>query len=199
MTNETKINANETASPNKDSWRDWFAASLGVRGERKAEIYLDLSKSATLRDTSYWLQILFSSGIAILGMVLNSTAVVIGAMLISPLMGPILAGGLAFASGDVILGGRAIVNIVLSCALAGGFAMLLVTLLPSALLTLPMSIVFSEHADKLLWVGSILTSCQLLLGLLWLCREKRLTIGYSSLCLLLSTYGSFIVNALMRM
>ncbi len=116
MTNENKINPAETFPPDNKSWRDWFAASLGVRGERKAEIYLDLSKSATLRDTSYWLQILFSSGIAILGMVLNSTAVVIGAMLISPLMGPILAGGLSFASGDVILGWRAILNIILSCA-----------------------------------------------------------------------------------
>ena len=83
MTNNS--NSADDSSSRSNSWRDWFAASLGVRGERKAEIYLDLSKSATLRDTSYWLQILFSSGIAIFGMVLNSTAVVIGAMLISPL------------------------------------------------------------------------------------------------------------------
>ena len=110
--------------------RDWFAGNLGVNAERKSEIYLQVSKSATLRDTSYWLQILFSAGIALLGMVLNSSAVVIGAMLISPLMGPILAGGLAFASGDVILGWRALVNLVLSCLLAVGFAMLLVVLLP---------------------------------------------------------------------
>lgn len=130
MTNENKINPNDALQIDKNSWRDWFAASLGVRSQRKTEIYLDLSKSATLQDTSYWLQILFSSGIAILGMVLNSPAVVIGAMLISPLMGPILAGGLAVASGDIILGGRAILNIILSCALAIGFAMLLVVLLP---------------------------------------------------------------------
>ncbi len=130
MKNENKGDQNNSSPSNMNSWRDWFAKSLGVHRERKTEIYLDLSKSATLQDTSYWLQILFSSGIAILGMVLNSPAVVIGAMLISPLMGPILAGGLAFASGDVILGGRAILNIVLSCALAIGFAMLLVVLLP---------------------------------------------------------------------
>ncbi|MEO8072805.1 MAG: DUF389 domain-containing protein [Acidobacteriota bacterium] len=130
MTNEDKINSDDSAPSNINSWRDWFAGSLGVNRERKTEIYLDLSRSATLQDTSYWLQILFSSGIAILGMVLNSPAVVIGAMLISPLMGPILAGGLASASGDVILGWRAILNIVLSCSLAIGFAMLLVVLLP---------------------------------------------------------------------
>ena len=130
MTKEDKISSDDSAPANASSWRDWFAGSLGVHRERKTEIYLDLSKSATLQDTSYWLQILFSSGIAILGMVLNSPAVVIGAMLISPLMGPILAGGLAFASGDVILGWRAILNIILSCSLAIGFAMLLVVLLP---------------------------------------------------------------------
>ncbi len=129
MMNEDKFNRNNP-SPDNNSRRDWFAKSLGVHQERKTEIYLDLSRSATLRDTSYWLQILFSSGIAILGMVLNSPAVVIGAMLISPLMGPILAGGLAFAAGDMILGWRAIFNIISSCALAIGFAMLLVVLLP---------------------------------------------------------------------
>jgi uncharacterized hydrophobic protein (TIGR00271 family) len=110
--------------------RDWFADHIGVRPERKQEIYLDLAKSTTLRDTAYWLQILFAAGIATLGLVLNSPAVIIGAMLISPLMGPILAGGLALATGDVILGLRAVVNLTLSCIVAVGFAVLLVGLLP---------------------------------------------------------------------
>ena len=80
-----------------ERWRTRFAASLGVRLERKTEIYLDISRAATLRDTTYWLQILFAAGVATLGLVLNSPAVIIGAMLISPLMGPILAAGLALA------------------------------------------------------------------------------------------------------
>ncbi len=78
--------------------REKLAISLGVRAERREEIYLELSKAATLRDPSYWLQLLFAAGIATLGLVLNSPAVIIGAMLISPLMGPILAGGLAIAA-----------------------------------------------------------------------------------------------------
>jgi len=41
-----------------------------------------------------------SAGIAILGLILSSPAVVIGAMLLSPLMGPILAIGFALATGD---------------------------------------------------------------------------------------------------
>ena len=109
-----------------NEWRDRFAASLGVSLQRKEEIYLELSKSVTLRDPSYWLQILFAAGIATLGLVLNSPAVIIGAMLISPLMGPILAGGLAFASGDLILSLRATFTLLLSCLAAITFSVLLV-------------------------------------------------------------------------
>ncbi len=113
-----------------NEWRDRFATSLGVSPQRKEEIYLDLSKSVALRDPSYWLQILFAAGIATLGLALNSPAVIIGAMLISPLMGPILAGGLAFASGDLILGLRASLSLLLSCLAAIAFSVLLVGLLP---------------------------------------------------------------------
>jgi uncharacterized hydrophobic protein (TIGR00271 family) len=110
--------------------RDWFAASLGVSEDKKEEIYLQISRSATLIDFSHWSQVLFSAGIATLGLALNSPAVIIGAMLISPLMGPILANGLALAAGDLVLGTRAAVNLFLSCLVAIFFAVVLVTLLP---------------------------------------------------------------------
>lgn len=45
---------------------------------------------------------LMSAGIAILGLLLSSPAVVIGAMLLSPLMGPIIGAGFALAVGDAI-------------------------------------------------------------------------------------------------
>jgi len=111
-------------------WSRWFATKLGVSSQRKEEIYLELSKSATLHDPAYWLQLIFAAGIATLGLVLNSPAVIIGAMLISPLMGPILASGLAFAAGDLILGLRAVGILTLSCLAAIIFSVLLVGLLP---------------------------------------------------------------------
>ncbi len=110
--------------------RNWFASALGIGTERKTELYVELSKSATLKDIVYWLQIFFSAGIATLGLVLNSSAVIIGAMLISPLMAPILSQGLAFGTGDLTLGLRAIVNLFLSTLLGIGVAFLLVSLLP---------------------------------------------------------------------
>ncbi len=67
----------------------WFAKNLGVDTIRKERVYLDLAQSATLADANYWIQVLFAAGIATLGLVLNSPAVIIGAMLISPLIGSI--------------------------------------------------------------------------------------------------------------
>lgn len=110
--------------------RSWFAWNLGISAARKEEVYLDIAQSVTLTDTSYWLQVLFAAGIATLGLVLNSPAVIIGAMLISPLMGSILANGLALAAGDVILAFRALLNLFLSCSLAILFAVVLVSVLP---------------------------------------------------------------------
>ncbi len=48
----------------------------------------------------YLFMILMSAGIAVLGLLLSSPAVVIGAMLISPLMGPIIGLGFALATVD---------------------------------------------------------------------------------------------------
>lgn len=111
-------------------WRDRFADNLGVTPARKEQFYCDLIQSVTLTDITYWLQVLFAAGIATLGLVLNSPAVIIGAMLISPLMGPILANGMAFAAGDVVLAVRAIASLSLSCFIAVTFAMALIWIMP---------------------------------------------------------------------
>ncbi len=107
-----------------------FARNLGLNEDRKWQIYQEISESVSLSSSSYWLQVLFSAGIATLGLVLNSPAVIIGAMLISPLMGSILASGLGLAVGDLVLVARASVNLILSCTLAIALALLLVFCLP---------------------------------------------------------------------
>ena len=106
MTGEDEMLMGERANQAQTAgtYRDRIASKLGIGEERKVEIYLELARSTTLADPAYWLQTLFAAGIATLGLTLNSPAVIIGAMLISPLMGPILANGLALAAGDVILG-----------------------------------------------------------------------------------------------
>jgi uncharacterized hydrophobic protein (TIGR00271 family) len=83
-----------------------------------------------LADLNYWLELFLAAGIATLGLVQNRAAVIIGAMLVSPLMGPILATGLALALGDFYFGLKAILNLVASVAAAVAFAAGLVWALP---------------------------------------------------------------------
>lgn len=110
--------------------RDKIAKHLGIDLEGKAEVYAQVYGSADLASLSYWSEVALSSGIATLGLVQNSPAVIIGAMLISPLMGPILSTGLALAIGDSYLLLKSFVNLTLSMAASVGLAALLVWLLP---------------------------------------------------------------------
>jgi len=110
--------------------RNRIADLLGVTPQAKPQVYLGLYESAEFASVNYLLELLLAARIATLGLVLNSPAVVIGAMLVSPLMGPILATGLALAASDVYLGIKCLLNIVLSVLLAVLFAALLVWLLP---------------------------------------------------------------------
>ena len=69
------------------------------------------------RSWIYYVMLLVAGLIALLGLLTNSVAVVIGAMLISPLMGPIISSSLAFTIGDLTLARRAFRTIAVSVAL----------------------------------------------------------------------------------
>jgi len=73
--------------------------------------------SGVERSWIYYLMLLMAGLIALLGLLTNSVAVVIGAMLISPLMGPIISSGLALTIGDLPLARRAFRTIAVSVAL----------------------------------------------------------------------------------
>ncbi|HLL46310.1 MAG TPA: DUF389 domain-containing protein, partial [Longimicrobiaceae bacterium] len=79
---------------------------------------------------SYWLQLLLSMAIATVGLVLGSTAVVIGAMLIAPLMGPIVELGMGLVVGSAVLTIRSFARMVGSVLAVVGGAALLTVLLP---------------------------------------------------------------------
>ena len=104
--------------------------SLRIDPKSKPRVYAQVYESAEIASLNYWLELVFSAGIATLGLVLDSPAVVIGAMLISPLMGPILAAGLALAAGDFYLGVKSVVNVLASMAGAVSFSAAIVWLLP---------------------------------------------------------------------
>jgi len=94
--------------------RNHIARLLQVSGERKSTVYAEVWQGTEISSLNYWLQTVFSIGIATLGLIISSPAVVIGAMLISPLMGPIVANGLALALGDFYLGIKSLISLALS-------------------------------------------------------------------------------------
>ena len=96
----------------------------------KPRVYQRVFETTELNSLSYWLEIFFSAGIATFGLVESSPAVIIGAMLISPLMGPLMATGLALALGDLYLGIKGVFNLLISITVSVGFSGFLVWLLP---------------------------------------------------------------------
>jgi len=93
--------------------------------ERRAEVQVQLRDSCT-PDFDFFLLVVLSAVIATLGLLTNSAAVIIGAMLVAPLMSPIIGIGLASLTGDarlfrdssVALGQGALLAILMAVFLA---------------------------------------------------------------------------------
>lgn len=68
-----------------------------------------IAKGVIFKGTNLWI-LVFAIFIASLGLNVNSTAVIIGAMLVSPLMGPIMGLGLGMAINDLALLRKALFN-----------------------------------------------------------------------------------------
>lgn len=77
--------------------------------EDEQEIVNQITSGVSFRGANLWV-LIFAIFIASLGLNVNSTAVIIGAMLISPLMGPIIGMGLAMGINDLNLMRRAVKN-----------------------------------------------------------------------------------------
>lgn len=81
------------------------------------ELYDDIEESLHVRP-SYLLTVTLSAIIAGLGMRSGQTAVVIGAMIIAPLLGPTMGLALAATVGNVKLGGQAAITLGIGCVFA---------------------------------------------------------------------------------
>lgn len=83
----------------------------------EAEIIDQINSGITFRGGNLWV-LIFAILIASLGLNVNSTAVIIGAMLISPLMGPIIGIGFALGTNDVDMLKRAAKNYAVSTGIS---------------------------------------------------------------------------------
>ncbi len=67
--------------------------------QERGEVMLEITRNAS-PGFDYFLLVVLSGSIATLGLITNSAAVIIGAMLVAPLMSPIIALGLAMVTGN---------------------------------------------------------------------------------------------------
>ncbi len=91
---------------------------LNLRAETDYETTIAQVREATeLRSGGVW-ALAFAILIASVGLNVNSTAVIIGAMLISPLMGPIVGAGMALGTDDLALLRLSVRNLLVSTGIA---------------------------------------------------------------------------------
>lgn len=109
------------------AWRRWWHAL--VRSIDHPAILAQVEEDASF-SFNFNFMIVVAGGIATIGLLLNSPAVIIGAMLISPLMAPIVATGMALATLDVDLGRKSAKTLLLGTAAAIAFTSLIVLLSP---------------------------------------------------------------------
>jgi len=81
------------------------------------EVIEDIKRGVTFRGTNLWI-LICAIFIASIGLNMNSAAVVIGAMLISPLMGPIIGIGLGIGIFDLQLIRRALMNLAVAAIIS---------------------------------------------------------------------------------
>lgn len=102
----------------------------GVSNDRLAKIYESVSREGRPR-ISFYMMVVLACTIVTLGLLTNSSTVIIGAMLISPLMSPIIAGSLAITLGDGKLARSAFQAELSGMALTIIMAALITTFSPS--------------------------------------------------------------------
>ena len=115
------------------SARRWWRAKA-IQEIDRTEVISRIAADSVM-SPRYVFMTMMSAGIAILGMLLSSPAVVIGAMLLSPLMSPLLGVGFALATGKAKWLRLSAEALGIGCAVAIGFCALIVLVSPLQTIT----------------------------------------------------------------
>lgn len=120
----------------------------------RQELIWHAQKNALL-NVDYLMSIVFSAGLATLGLMLNSVAVIIGAMLVAPLMTPLASFSIGLTSGALPITQRSLLTLVQGVLLALLLAIAMGLLLP---LDVPTSEMLARGNPSLLDAGVALFS-----------------------------------------
>jgi len=108
---DSKQNVQKDALGLFDSVRTFLVELFDFRHDTDHEATIEAIKAdIPFKGATAWI-LIFAVFVASIGLNANSTAVVIGAMLISPLMGPILGIGMSFALNDINTFKKSLVNL----------------------------------------------------------------------------------------
>jgi uncharacterized hydrophobic protein (TIGR00271 family) len=118
MTNNKPFENKDEITPGEGGIQQWFREFMDLReGSDRSGAVESIVNGNLMRGSNAWM-LVCSIMIASLGLNLNSGAVIIGAMLISPLMNPILGVGLAVGTNDRDMLGSALKNFGVAIAIA---------------------------------------------------------------------------------
>jgi len=113
-----------------ESLKQFLLKTLSIKHDTDIkETIEDIKGNISMQGHTAWI-LIFSITIASIGLNLSSTAVVIGAMLISPLMGPILGIGLSIGINDIDTLKRSLINlcVMIGLSLTTSFTFFLIPL-----------------------------------------------------------------------
>jgi uncharacterized hydrophobic protein (TIGR00271 family) len=115
-------------------WKNLYALFPTLDRAEQIDVYREMRRGARA-DIDFFVLIVLSAVIATFGLLQNSAAVIIGAMLVAPLMTPILAASLGVVEGDVRLLRIALESTLKGITLALVVAVAMVLLIPYSDLT----------------------------------------------------------------
>ncbi len=128
-----------TISPEKIaepfSFKNSMSRLLGIRWEEREWRCIEAIKAASLGQPQFWVMLFFASTLTILGLVLNQSAIIIGAALIVPIALPVVAAGLALAVGDVYLFLKLLLKLLMAAVMTTVLAWVFSGLLPFSAFT----------------------------------------------------------------
>jgi uncharacterized hydrophobic protein (TIGR00271 family) len=136
---DRRENGDEKERPIATAVEEAASEKLGVRRYDCPLIYKEAAEAGTDSDLPYWLILGLSGAIATLGLAIDSAAVVIGAMLVAPLLAPVMGLAIALVVGDAKLALQTGAVIIASTLLVIAIAALFTVALPFHTITLEIS------------------------------------------------------------